>query len=86
MCNALFQESSYCEQTIDITLTGKYKDRAQVRFVSKLSNTPIEFVFFPKLSMILYDVFFLFLIVRRVKVGSDVPVVIADDLPASVHR
>lgn len=47
------EESSFCEPAIDVTLTGKYKDRAEV---------------------------------RRIKVGSDVPVVIADDAPASVHR
>ena len=29
----LFQESSYSEQTIDGTLQGKYKDRADVRLV-----------------------------------------------------
>lgn len=47
------EESFYSEQTIDATLAGKYKDRADV---------------------------------RRTKVGSDVPVVVADDPPASVHR
>lgn len=45
------EESSYTELAVDVT--GKYKDRAEV---------------------------------RRTKVGSDVPVVIADDAPASVHR
>ncbi|XP_020624844.1 angiogenic factor with G patch and FHA domains 1-like [Orbicella faveolata] len=47
------EESFYSEETIDSTLAGKYKDRADV---------------------------------RRTKVGSDVPVVVADDPPASVHR
>lgn len=47
------EESGYCEEAVDGTLGGKYKDRADV---------------------------------RRAKVGSDVPVVIADDAPASVHR
>lgn len=47
------EESDFCEKAVDGTLTGKYKDRAEV---------------------------------RRTKVGSDVPVVIADDAPASVHR
>lgn len=47
------EESGYCEEIVDGTLAGKYKDRADV---------------------------------RRTKVGSDVPVVIADDAPASVHR
>ena len=31
--NYLFQESFYSEQTIDATLAGKYKDRADVRLV-----------------------------------------------------
>lgn len=47
------EESGYCEEIVDGTLAGKYKDRADV---------------------------------RRTKVGSDVPVVIADDAPASAHR
>lgn len=31
--NYFFQESFYSEQTIDATLAGKYKDRADVRLV-----------------------------------------------------
>ena len=35
----LFQDSSYCEQPVDATLAGKYKNRAEVRLVSKLLSS-----------------------------------------------